>query len=193
MQKNVAFLIKTCYTLIAKIKEAIFTVKNDFTKEDIKNSIEYQWRKNSAKWLFGLWGVIAVVMLLGTLIVSLDDIKYIGLSFQIWLIVTAIYSALLLPFVAFYCYKMIYLLKHYKQFNSYEVILNNVSTSYAYRGAVYYTVTVNEDGGARQVATNPYFSSGVFAKFTLEDFNNKKVVGLYDSQMDKFYIIKKIT
>ncbi len=167
-------------------------MKNDFTKEDIKNSVEYQWRKTSFCWLLGIWVFIAVVMLFGTLIISFDDIKYIGLSFQIWLIVTAIYSAVLLPFAAFYCYKMVYLLKHYKEFNSYEVMLDNVSTSYAYRGAVYYTVTVNDEGVSRQTATNPYFSSGLFARFTLEDYNNKKVVGLYDSQMDKFYIIKKI-
>ena len=70
-------MIKRCYTLITKIKKVIFTVKNDFTKEDIKNSIEYQWRKNSAKWLFALWGLIVIVMLLGTLIVSLYDKFYI--------------------------------------------------------------------------------------------------------------------
>ncbi len=167
-------------------------MKNNFTKEDIKNSVEYRWRKTSLCWLLGIWVFIAVVMLFGTLIMSLDDIKYIGLSFQIWGIVTAIYSAIFLPFVAYYGYKMLYILKHYTEFNSYEVMLDNVSTSYAYRGAVYYTVTVNEDGYTRRVATNPYFSSSMFAKFALEDYNNKKVIGLYDSQMDKFYIIKKI-
>ncbi len=167
-------------------------MKNNFTKEDIKNSIEYQWRKISFCWLIGIWAVITVVMLLGTLIMSLDDIKYIGLSLQIWLIATAIYSVILLPFVAYYGYKMLYILKHYTEFNSYEVMLDNVSTSYAYRGAVYYTVTVNDEGVTRQVSTNPYFSSSILAKFTLEDYNNKKVIGLYDNEMDKFYIIKKI-
>ena len=55
------------------------------------------------------------------------------------------------------------------------------------------TVTINDEGSTRQVSTNAYFSSGMFAKFTLEDYNNKKVIGLYDSQMDKFYIIKKVS
>lgn len=167
-------------------------MKNNLTKEDIKNSIEYQWRKTSAKWLLIIWAIMAVVTLFGSLIMSLDDIKYIGLSFQIWLIVMAIYSAIYLPFVMFYRYKMTYLLKHYEEFNSYEVMLNNVSTSYAYRGAVYYTVTVNDEGVTRQVTTNPYFSSGTFAKFTLEDYNNKRVIGLYDNKMDKFYIVTKV-
>lgn len=167
-------------------------MKNNFTKKDIKNSVEYQWRKNSVKLLFNLWAVIAVVMLFAAFIISFDDIKNISLSFQIWLIVTAIYSAIFLPFIAYYCYKMVYLLKHYEDFYSYEVILDNVSTSYAYKGAVYYTVTVCDEGISRQVSTNPYFSSSIFAKFALEDYNNKKVIGLYDSEREKFYIVKKI-
>lgn len=167
-------------------------MKNNFIKEDIITSVEYQWRKKSAKWLFILWAIIAVVMFLGILIIGFSDIKYIGLSLQIWLIVTAIYSVFLFPFIVFYCCKMIYLLKNYEKFDSYEVMLDNVSTSYAYRGAVYYTVTICDENISRQVNTNPYFSSGIFAKFSLEDYNNKKVVGLYDSKMNKFYILKKL-
>ena len=100
---------------------------------------------------------------------------------------------------------MLYLLKNYGEFASYEVTLDNVSTSYAYKGAVYYKVTINEVGRTIKVDTNPYFSSGVFAPFALEDYNNKRVVGLYevliktaaaallyDNEKDKFYIIKKV-
>lgn len=130
--------------------------------------------------------------MLSSLLSSLDNIESIGLSLEIFLIVTAVYSAIFLPFAAFYGYKMMYLLKHYESFSSYEVMLDNVSTSYAYRGAVYYTVSINEAGNTRRVATNPYFSSGMLAKFPLEEYNNKKVIGLYDDREDKFYIIKKI-
>ena len=165
-------------------------MKNTFTKETIKNSVEYQWRKSSFCWLIGIWAFIAVAMLLGVLIIGFNDIKP-GMGLRVWIIVMSIYSVIYMPFVVYYAYKMLYILKHYTEFNSYEVMLNNVSTSYAYRGAVYYTVTINDGGATRQVSTNAYFSSGVFAKFTLEDYNNKKVVGLYDSQMDKFYIVKK--
>ena len=166
-------------------------MKNGFTKEDIKNSVEYRWRKTSFCWLLGIWAVIAMVMLLGVLATGFDDINP-GMSLQIWLIVMSIYSVIYLPFVAYYGYKMLYILKHYTEFNSYEVMLDNVSTSQMYRGAVYYTVTINDEGVTRQVSTNAYFSSGVFAPFALEDYNNQRVVGLYDSQLDKFYIIKKI-
>ena len=166
-------------------------MKNGFTKEDIKNSVEYKWRKNSFCLLLGIWAFIAAVMLFGVLIIGFDDIKP-GMGMQVWLIVMAIYSVIYLPFVAYYGYKMLYILKHYLEFNSYEVMLDNVSTSQMYRGAVYYTVTLNDEGVTKQVSTNAYFSSGMFAKFPLEDYNNKKVIGLYDSQMDRFYIIKRI-
>ena len=165
-------------------------MKNNFTKEDIKNSVEYGWRKTSFCWLLGIWTFIAVAMLLSVLTIGFNDIKP-GMGLQVWLIVMSIYSVIYLPFVAYYGYTMLYILKHYTEFNSYEVMLDNVSTSQMYRGAVYYTVTINDKGITRQVSTNAYFSSSMFAKFTLEDYNNKKVIGLYDSQMDKFYIIKK--
>ena len=166
-------------------------MKNGFTKEDIKNSVEYKWRKNSFCLLLGIWAFIAAVMLFGVLIIGFDDIKP-GMGMQVWLIVMAIYSVIYLPFVAYYGYKMLYILKHYTEFNSYLVMLDNVSTSQMYRGAVYYTVTINDEGVTKQVSTNAYFSSGMFSKFPLEDYNNKKVVGLYDSKMDRFYIIKRI-
>ena len=103
-------------------------MKNDFTKEDIKNSVEYGWRKTSFCLLLGIWAIIAVVMLFGVLIIGFDDIKP-GMGLQVWLIVMSIYSVIYLPFVAYYGYKMLYILKHYAEFNSYEVMLDNVSTS----------------------------------------------------------------
>ena len=166
-------------------------MENTFTKEDMKNSIEYRWRKTSFCWLLGIWAVIAVVMLIGVLIIGFDDIEA-GMGLQVWLIVMGIYSAIYLPFVAYYGYKMLYILNHYAEFHSYEVMLDNVSTSFAYRGAVYYTVAINDDGVTRQVSTNAYFSSGMFAKFPLEEYNNQKVIGLYDANLDKFYIIRKM-
>ena len=170
----------------------MFFMQNNFTKKEIKNSVEYRWRKTSLCWISGIWVAVTVVLFFALALTSLGDMKYITLSLKVWLIVVAIYSAIFLPFVAYYGYKMIYILKHYAEFNSYEVVLDNVSTSYAYRGAVYYTVTINDKGTTKQVSTNAYFSSSMFARFTLEDYNNKKVIGLYDSQIDKFYIIEKV-
>lgn len=167
-------------------------MKNYLTKEEIKKSIEYRWRKTSLFWLVGIWVITTVVMFFALVLSSLGEMKYITLYLEVWLIVAAIYSALFLPFVAYYGYKMLYLLKHFKKFSLYEVILDNVSTSHVYRGAVYYTVIINVDGALKQVCTNPYFSSRISSNFAIEDYNKKKVIGLYDSQLDKFYIIEKV-
>ena len=87
---------------------------------------------------------------------------------------------------------MRYLLKNYKRFNAYETVLDNVSTSYWYSGAIYYTAIINGNGLSKKVRTNPCFSSHFVSKFKPEDFNNKKVVGLLDEDTGRFYVIKKI-
>ena len=83
---------------------------------------------------------------------------------------------------------MRYLLKNFENMQIYEVKLDNISTSYMYRGAVYYTVTINH----KKVDTNPIFSSSFFSKHLLEDYNNKTVIGLFGETLNKFYVIRKI-
>ena len=84
--------------------------------------------------------------------------------------------------------KMIYLLKNYENMQIYEVKLDNISTSYMYRGAVYYSVTINNS----KVDTNPIFSSSFLSKHLLNDYNNKTVIGLFDESLNKFYVIRKM-
>ena len=164
---------------------------NNFTKEEIKESLEYTWRKSSLKWILILWAVIAVLMTLPMLVLGIGNMENFIFTAQIWLLVMAIYTAILLPFILYYFYKMRYLVKHYNEFSAHEVVLDNPSTSHLYRGAVYYTVTVNDEDAMREVDTNPYFASGI-AAFSLNEYNNKRVVGLYDGNADKFYIIKRV-
>lgn len=171
-------------------------MKNDLTKKEIKNSVEYQWRKHSLQLLLFIWGIIAIVtfvVFFGRLIVNVGDLESMWLCFQVWLLVTLLYSVLLfLPGVAFYYYKMMYLRGHYGEWDRYEVTLDKVSVSMTHRGAAYYTVSLCDEGVTRQVRTNPCFSSGIFASFVIEDYHNKKVIGLYDRKADKLYIVKKI-
>lgn len=167
-------------------------MKNNFTREEIKNSLEYRWRKDSVRDFLLIWVIMAVLSLVVMLIFGIKDLGFIFVGLQIWLIVMALYGVFLLPFLAFYCYKMHDLLKRYEHLPSYEVVLDSVSTSYMYRGAVYYTVTICDQGITRRVRTNPLFSSKVSSMFTLEEFNNKTVVGLYDSDKDVFYIVRRV-
>ena len=92
------------------------------------------------------------------------------------------------PFMLYSYRKMRYLLKNYENMQIFEVKLDNISTSYMYRGAVYYTVTINN----KKVDTNPIFSSLFLSKHLLNEYNNKTVIGLFDESLNKFYVIRKI-
>lgn len=139
-----------------------------------------------------IWLIIAVVTFFITLLISASNIELFGLGILVWLGWIVIFGLIFLSFSLFYYSKTKYLLKNYHNFSSYEVVLDKVLTSYMYRGSVYYTVVINDNGATRNVDTNPYFSSLPMSKFKCEDFNNKKVIGLYDDNMDKFYVIKKV-
>ncbi|MCH5172457.1 MAG: hypothetical protein J1F31_06495 [Erysipelotrichales bacterium] len=167
-------------------------MKNDFTMEEIKNSVEYQWRKNQVKLYLTLWLIIVGATIFIPIIVSASNYELIVFGIISWLCAIVIFGLLFGSFALFSYSKMRYLLKNYQKFNSYEVVLDKVSTSYAYRGAIYYTVTINDKDLSKKVDTNPYFSSSLMSKFSCEDYNNKKVVGLYDDNMDKFYIVKRV-
>lgn len=168
---------------------------NDLSSEEIKNSVEYQWRKYQIGMLLSVWLFIVVVTLfLPFIVIAINDhdLELLGYGMLIWLCCMAFIGLILGGFILFYCLKNRYLLKNYKNFNCYEVVLDNLSTSYSYSHSIYYTVNIVEEGITKKVDTNPYFSSSLFSKFYPVDFNNKKVIGLYDSNMEKFYIVKKV-
>ncbi|MBO5480811.1 MAG: hypothetical protein J6A63_06465 [Clostridia bacterium] len=153
--------------------------------------MEYQWRKHQIHTLLAAWLFIAVISLFlpFALVPNKNDWELLGLGFFIWFIAMCLYGLLFLGFILFHLFKNKYFIKNYKNFQCFEVTLDSVSTSYAYRRSIYYTVQITDGEHVKQVDTNPYFSSSIFAKFSPADFNNKRVVGLYDSSMEKFYII----
>ena len=165
---------------------------NDLRLEEIKNSIEYQWRKSQINTLLVVWLFIAVITLFIPFIVTINYLEFLGFGMLIWLCCMVFIGLILGAFILFYCSKSRYLLQNYKNFNCYEVVLDRVSTSYAYKYSIYYTVKIVYNGITKTVDTNPYFSNSFFSKFYPDDFNNKKVMGLYDSNMEKFYIVKKV-
>ena len=171
-------------------------MNKEFTVDEIKNSVEYQWRKWQVKFL--LWGLLIIglftfiIFIIVFSIISNFDSEFIGLGIIVWLFSVGVSGLVSLPFCLYYYGKMRYLLKNYQKFNSYEVVLDKVATSFWYRGTVYYIVTISDNGLSRNTRTNPYFSSYFLAKYSLGDYNNKKVVGLYDADLNRFYIVKKV-
>ena len=165
---------------------------NNLTKEEIQNSVECQWRKFCAKQLLVIYLIIAATTLFVPLISLMKyGMEYLGQGIIIWLICILVLGLFFGSFVLYYYSKYQYLLKNYRNFNCHEVVLDNVATSYSYR-AIYYKVKINYNGKTINVDTNPYFSNTIFSKFSPEEYNNKKVIGLYDDNLEKFYIVKKI-
>ena len=70
-------------------------------------------------------------------------------------------------------------------------MLDRVNNSFLYRGASYYTVAIIHNGTKKYVDTNPYFQT-YFSPYKFEYYNNKKVIGLYDANKEKFYIVNKV-
>lgn len=166
---------------------------NNLTKEEIKNSVECQWRKFHANLILVIYLIIVVATLFVPLILLMKyGTEYLRQGIITWLICILVLGLFFGSFALYYYFKYRYLLKNYRNFNSYEVILDTVATSYSYKASIYYTVTINHNGKIKKVDTNPYFSSTIFSKFSPEKYNNKKVIGLYDDNLEKFYIVQKI-
>ena len=158
------------------------------SKDDILNSVEYQWRKHQLVLYFYFWLIISIITIFIPLAIGITNLEYIAVVALSCLGVIILIFLILGSFMLYSYSKMRYLLKNFENMQIYEVKLDNISTSYMYRGAVYYTVTINN----KKVDTNPIFSSSFLSKYLLNDYNNKTVIGLFDESLNKFYVIRKI-
>ena len=158
------------------------------SKEDILNSVEYQWRKHQLVLYFYFWLIISIITIFIPLAIGITNLEYIAVVALSCLGVIIFIFLIFGSFMLYSYSKMRYLLKNYENMQIYEVKLDDISTSYMYRGAVYYTVTINN----KKVDTNPIFSSSFLSKHLLNDYNNKTVIGLFDESLNKFYVIRKI-
>ncbi|MBS1363735.1 MAG: hypothetical protein HPY96_05815 [Bacilli bacterium] len=167
-------------------------MKNDFTENEIKQSVEYQWRNNQIKILLGIWLFISIAIFIVPLLGMIMELEIIGVTLLIWLFFVIMFGVILGGFSLSYYFKNKYFVKNYMNFSCHEVVLDKVVTSLMSRGSIYYKVTIIDENAKKEIDTNPYFSNYLFSKFLPEDYNNKKVVGLYDKNENKFYIIKKV-
>lgn len=167
-------------------------MKNDFTENEIKQSVEYQWRSSQIKILLGIWLLLSVAIFIVPLIGMIMELEIIGVTLLIWFVFVIMFGAILGGFSLSYYFKNKYFVKNYMNFSCHKVVLDKVVTSLMSRGSIYYKVTIIDENTKKEIDTNPYFSNYLFSKFLPEDYNNKKVVGLYDKNENKFYIIKKV-
>lgn len=166
---------------------------NSFTVEEIKESVYYKWRIYNSKIDLATWGVISAITVLVPLFTVLSaGSESLVIGFAVWGVMVVIYG-LIFGMAALCEYaRARSFVRHYNNFKQYEAVLDSPETSYWYRRAIYYNVIIKEGNTSVVARTNACFSSLLFSKFTLKDYNNKRVLGLLDPDTERFYIVKTV-
>ena len=136
------------------------------------------------------WGAV----LGGLLAICLFSALYVGnslrISVEIFGILAAVFSAVFLPFVLYYIHAWRDLFRDCEDYVLCDAVLDRPGTSWYYRGAVYYTVTVQlPDGRTFRRDTMPLWSGALFADHPLEKYNNKRIDLLYDPHRDRVIVL----
>ena len=161
--------------------------------ETVKNGIECRWRMRQIK----TYGCLFLLIPVFTLVIAMfsatgakldfdDFAETIGWSTGYMLI---LYSIIWLPFVLYNLYRYWQLINNYADYTVHTVVLDKPHTSFLYKNAVYFTVSVPGHG---YVDTSPIFSDGLFSSFTLDEYAGKTVRVLYDAEKQKVYLIDKV-
>ena len=159
------------------------------TKEQIKNSLEYKWRMRQCKTYLVIWGVMAAFALMGGA-ASFGKLGSVQGGLFVFLVVTAIYSLVLLPLAIYPLVQIWLLAKRAERCSVHTVKLDRPGTSHMYRGAVYYTVSFTDNGEYFVRDTKPLWSS-YSVEFPLDEYNNKELKILYDREADQVFVLGK--
>ena len=159
------------------------------TKEQIKNSLEYKWRMRQCKTYLVIWGVMAAFALMGGA-ASFGKLGSVQGGLFVFLVVTAIYSLVLLPLAIYPLVQIRLLANRAERCSVHTVKLDRPGTSHMYRGAVYYTVSFTDNGEYFVRDTKPLWSSSS-VEFPLDEYNNKEVKILYDREADQVFVVGK--
>ena len=159
------------------------------TKEQIKNSMDAKWRRSQIKIYSAILGGILVFMLFVALFSALKHGDF-SLSFEVSGICAIVFAVIFAPFPLFSLYRYRELFRNLDEYRVYTATLDHPSTSHLYRGAIYYTVILRTpDGFTIQTDTKPLFSSGAFATFPLEEYNNQTATVAYKESEDLLVIL----
>ncbi|MBO5111481.1 MAG: hypothetical protein J6D21_12300 [Clostridia bacterium] len=159
------------------------------TKEQIKSSLDAKWQMSQTKIYSAILGGILIFLLLIAL-VSGASYGNFALSFEVSGICAAVFAVIFAPFPLYSLYRYRELFRGLEEYRVYTTTLDQPNTSHLYRGAIYYTVTLRApDGSATKTDTNPLFSSGAFASFPLEEYNNQTVTVAYKESEDLLVIL----
>ena len=167
-------------------------MKNDFTENEIKQSVEYQWRNNQIKNLLGIWLFISIAIFIVPLMGIIMDFEIIGVTLFIWLVFVIMFGVILGGFSLSYYFKNKYFVKNYMNFSCHEVVLDKVVTSLMSRGSIYYKVTIIDGNIKKEIDTNPYFSNYLFTNSYLKTIIIKKLLVCMIKTKINFTLLKRL-
>ncbi|MBQ9120888.1 MAG: hypothetical protein IJY12_00830 [Clostridia bacterium] len=159
------------------------------TKEQIKNSMDAKWRLGQIKTYSVILGGILVSLLCFALFSGILH-GDLALAFEVTGIYALLFIIIFAPFPLYNLYRYRKLFHHPEEYHLYTAVLDRPNTSYFYRGAIYYTVTLHTpDGFTRQANTKPLFSGGALASFPLDKYNNQTVTVAYKENENLLVIL----
>ena len=167
-------------------------MKNDFTENEIKQSVEYQWRNNQIKIHLGIWLFISIAIFIVPLMGIIMDFEIIGVTLFIWLVFVIMFGVILGGFSLSYYFKNKYFVKNYMNFSCHEVVLDKVVTSLMSRGSIYYKVTIIDGNIKKEIDTNPYFSNYLFTNSYLKTIIIKKLLVCMIKTKINFTLLKRL-
>lgn len=166
-----------------------------YSRDEIKHCLESRWRIKQIKIDLGIFLFILILCFIFSLIevvVNLDDLINDPSPFLFVLIgvlsFLGVMALVIFPFLfySYYDYKKI--LKLSKCSTLYEVILDHPSVSFSYRGAVYYTISIQtEEYHTITLETKPLWSNSL--AFSMEEYNNKIVEVLYNQEEGRVIVL----
>ena len=162
---------------------------NNLTIGDVKESIEYRWLRHRILCFVMAWLIIALVSIIPLIIVHVHYWDYAVRGFWIWMLTSIVLGFVFLSLSVPYIRKITYFKKHYKDYKVYNVFLEKVNPAYGME--ISFTVTIDEGRKEYEVPTSPCFSNNIGAIFSVEEYINCEVVGIYDTDLQRFYIIRK--
>lgn len=150
--------------------------------------MEARWRRHQAKLYMVVFGIVAVVSLMMSLVRAASkgmlDLALWGAG-----VTVAIYVVIFLPFPVYAYWKYLQIVKNWECYEIHTVTLDRPGTSHLYNRSIYYTVCFTSNSGKRVTAdTRPLWSSAAFALYQLEEYNNKKIRILYDPEEERVVV-----
>lgn len=160
------------------------------TVDEVKSSLEYKWHVLALKQNLWFLAVCIVLLVTGCLVLFVfktDATPHTKSSAIVGLFLW------ILPFchIVYHSCAKRYLLNNYQKFQVYETTLTSASRSVWFYFSTYFSVQIDDGGKFISTTTNPCFGNMRWGRDLQNIYHGSKVIGLYDSKKNVFYVLHK--